>query len=185
MIRTPAGTSSRPVRFVELHDGTIHAHSEGRGKGTQVVLRFPALTSLVEGRTCSLTHGDTAGVTPNGPSRRVLVVDDNVDAVTSLTVWLQQNGHITQSAFDGADGVARALAWSPDVILLDIGLPKMDGYDACRAIREELPNTSTRIIALTGWGQREDRARSHAAGFDAHLVKPVDLAVLHRILAES
>lgn len=115
--------------------------------------------------------------------RRILVVDDNRDAAHSLALLLQLRGHETQTAFDGFEAVEAAARFEPDVVLLDIGLPKLDGYGACVRIREQAGKRRVVMIALTGWGQDEDRERSARAGFDAHLIKPLDHATFDRVLA--
>jgi CheY-like chemotaxis protein len=116
-------------------------------------------------------------------ARRILVVDDNRDSATSLATLLQMTGNDTQTAYDGLEAVEQAEAYRPDVILLDIGLPEMNGYDACREIRRQPWGKEVVVIALTGWGQDEDRRKSKDAGFNAHLVKPVDYAALLKLLA--
>ena len=118
-------------------------------------------------------------------ARRILVVDDNEDAAMTLAMLLQLKGSDTRMAHDGVDAVEQAASFRPDVILLDIGLPKMDGYDACRAIREQPWGTGIKMIALTGWGQEEDRRKSLEAGFDMHLVKPVAPSALMKMLADG
>lgn len=116
-------------------------------------------------------------------SYRILVVDDNRDAALSLAMLLKLTGHQTQMAHDGVEAVEKATAWVPDVVLLDIGLPRMNGYDVCRTIREQAWGKNVAMIALTGWGQDEDRRKSEEAGFDGHLVKPVEHASLVQTLA--
>ena len=111
-------------------------------------------------------------------SLRILIVDDNRDGADSLGMMLRIMGNDTRTAYDGQEAVDVAEAFRPDVVLLDIGLPKLNGYEACRRIREQPWGKSMVLIALTGWGQEEDRRRSHEAGFDHHLVKPVDPAAL-------
>ena len=125
-----------------------------------------------------------------GPSesvrpRRVLVVDDNRDAADSLATLLKMSGHDVHTANDGLEAVEGAAVRQPDLILLDIGMPRLNGYDAARRIREQPRHKRLTLVALTGWGQAEDRSRSKEAGFDAHLVKPVDLTALTKLLAES
>jgi CheY-like chemotaxis protein len=112
----------------------------------------------------------------------VLVVDDNVDSAQSLSMLLRTVGHDTRCAHDGEAAVEAAVTWNPDVVLLDIGMPKMDGYEACRRIRANRPDASLRLVALTGWGQDHDRAQSKAAGFAGHLVKPVSFAELRALI---
>src|SRR5581483_6794836 len=114
----------------------------------------------------------------------ILVVDDNRDGASSLAMLLTVMGNNTRTAHDGLEGVELAEAFRPDLIVLDIGLPKLNGYDACRRIREKPWAKGTLIVAATGWGQDEDRRRSKEAGFDHHLVKTVDAAELNRLLAE-
>lgn len=117
--------------------------------------------------------------------QRILVVDDNYDSAKTLSVMLELMGNETHSAHDGLAAVEAAEAFRPDLILLDIGLPKLNGYDACRRIRDQPWSQGMVIVAITGWGQDEDRCRSRDAGFDEHLVKPVDVDELTRILAAS
>ncbi len=173
-------------RLVEMHDGTVEAHSEGLGKGSAFVVRLPIATESPEDEPLvkdGRRRPDAPAVT--APPRRILVVDDNVDSATSLARLLKMSGNETQMAHDGLDAVEAAERFRPDVILLDIGLPKLDGHDACRRIREHAWGAPMLIVALTGWGQEEDRRKSRDAGFDHHLVKPVDLAALKRLLASG
>jgi CheY-like chemotaxis protein len=167
-------------RIVEMHDGRVTAHSEGRGHGSTFAVRLPL---LVEGR---------AFVPPSEPARdappttrgRILVVDDNRDGAESLALLLGRTGADTRIAYDGNEAIDAAASFRPDVILLDLGLPKLNGYEACRAIRAEAWGRDIVIVALTGWGQEEDRRRSAEAGFDGHLVKPVEHAALTTVLEE-
>ena len=117
-------------------------------------------------------------------ARRVLVVDDNVDSAESLAMLLRLGGHEIETAYDGLQAVEAAERFKPDLVLLDIGLPGIDGYDAAARIREASGGRELVLVAITGWGQEEDRRRSREAGFDAHLTKPVDMAALSRLLAE-
>ncbi|HEX6994097.1 MAG TPA: ATP-binding protein [Gammaproteobacteria bacterium] len=169
-------------RLVELHGGTVTAHSEGRGKGAEFVVRLPAAAE----------SGDAEGAAP--PSEvdspdvrirraRILVVDDNPDSARALAQLLAHGGHETAIAGDGMEALESTEAFRPDVILMDIGMPRMNGYDACRAIRARSWGQRIRIVALTGWGHDADRDKTAAAGFDAHLVKPVDLRALNEVLA--
>jgi CheY-like chemotaxis protein len=114
--------------------------------------------------------------------RRVLVVDDNQDAALSLAMWLELIGHKTHCAHDGLQAVEAAAMFRPDVVLLDIGLPKLNGYEAARKIRAQPWGNGVTLVALTGWGQEEDRQRSTEAGFDSHMVKPVDIDDLTKLL---
>jgi CheY-like chemotaxis protein len=116
-------------------------------------------------------------------ARRILVVDDNRDAAASLAMLLQLTGNQTETAFDGLAAIEVAASFKPDVVLLDIGLPGLNGYEVARRIRQEPWGKAVKLVAVTGWGQLEDRQRSKEAGFDAHMVKPVDHDLLAKILA--
>jgi CheY-like chemotaxis protein len=165
--------------LVELHGGTVAARSEGPGKGSEFAVRLPLLAES------SLAHPRSSMDAPSGPvaRRRVLVVDDNPDAATSLAMLLEQSGHEVQVANDGLEAVEKAALFPADVILLDIGMPRMDGYEAARRIRATRKDIV--LVAVTGWGQASDRQKADEAGFDHHLVKPVVLSTLERILAAS
>jgi PAS domain S-box-containing protein len=165
-------------RLVEMHGGSIEAKSGGVGQGTEIIVRLPVLTGAVAAAAAPEPTADKS--VPR--VRRVLVVDDNNDAADSLAMLLRLSGIETSIANDGQEAVDLARAQRPDVILLDIGLPIMNGFDACRAVRAEPWGKSTVIIALTGWGQEEDRRRSKEAGFDGHLVKPVEPSALFELL---
>ncbi len=168
-------------RLVEMHGGSISARSGGVGTGSEFTVRLPLATSqpAVRGTTPSRGAWAIAGV------RRVLVADDNPDSLESLALVLQLKGNEVRTAPDGARAVEEAKAFRPNVILLDIGMPNMNGYEACRLIRAQDWGRGIRIVALTGWGQSEDRERSRAAGFDHHLVKPVDPDALMKYVAEQ
>lgn len=165
--------------LTEAHGGKVEAASGGIGKGSTFIVRLP-----VTGQASRISSPDTK-VTPPPPKSRILIVDDNRDGAASLAMLLSFMGYETRTAHDGLEGIAQADAFRPDLIVLDIGLPKLNGYDACRKIREHAWAKNTLIVAATGWGQDEDRRRSHAAGFDHHLVKPVDATELNRMLAEK
>ncbi len=117
--------------------------------------------------------------------RRILVVDDNRDSAESLTALLKLNGHETHTAFDGIEAIEAAATFRPDVVLLDIGLPKLNGYETARRMREQPWSNGMVLVAVTGWGQEEDRQKTREAGFDAHLVKPIDFAALTKLLAAA
>ena len=153
--------------------GTVRAHSEGPGKGSEFVVRLPALAGVPAAR-----EAHSAAVPAAVPQWRVLVVDDNRDAADALAMLLRHSGHETFVAYDGASAFASAETHRPDVMLLDIGLPGMSGHDVCRRMRQEPWGQNIRMIALTGWGQEDDRRKSREAGFDGHLVKPVDIAAV-------
>jgi PAS domain S-box-containing protein len=164
-------------KIAELHGGALEARSEGRGRGAEFTLRVPLdETSAPEQRT-------PAGAAKASASRRILVVDDNVDAATMLELLLRSLGHETRAVYDGASALKAATEFHPDVVLLDIGMPDLDGYEVARRLRA-MKQRPRRIIAVTGWGQPADRQRSQEAGFDKHLVKPVEANELVRILEE-
>jgi CheY-like chemotaxis protein len=122
---------------------------------------------------------------PQAPGRKILIVDDNRDAASSLAMLLELSGNRTESAFDGLGAIEAAARFQPDVILLDIGLPGLNGYEVARRMRAEPWGKKLKLVAVTGWGQAEDRERSREAGFDAHLVKPIDHAALMKLLADT
>ncbi len=165
-------------RLVEMHDGTVTAHSEGVGKGSEFVVRLPILIEQPK------HEGRRPATVTAAPPRRILVVDDNVDAASSLAMLLKMTGNETQAAHDGLEALEATERFRPDVVLLDIGLPKLNGYEVCRRIREQPWGKNIVMVALTGWGQEEDRRKSTEAGFNAHMVKPVDYAALTALLAE-
>jgi signal transduction histidine kinase/ActR/RegA family two-component response regulator len=172
-------------RLVELQAGTITASSAGLGQGSEFVVRLPASPHESVSKGGPTRTGDARPVPP-GPKasrRRILVVDDNVDAAESLRMILALDGHEVRLAHDGSTALRAAEGFQPDVILLDIGLPRMDGYEAARRLRERPEMAKVLLIALTGYGQDDDRRRSQEAGFNAHLVKPVDLDALRAVLA--
>jgi len=166
-------------RLVELHRGSVEARSDGDGEGSAFIVRLPVVASLSGGRRGE----DEAEPVRSQSGLRILVVDDNEDAATSLALLLTTMGNETQMAHDGLSALDVAAVFRPDVALLDIGLPKLNGFDVCRRIRQQPRGEGMVVIALTGWGQEEDQRRSMAAGFDAHLVKPVDPSVLEKLLA--
>ena len=172
-------------RLVELHGGSVTASSDGPGRGSTFTIRLP----LADAAPATVPEADEQGEmmedASNRPHRRILVVDDNEDAAMTLAMLLNMKGSETCMAHDGFDAVEKAAEFRPDVILLDIGLPGMDGYDACREIRKQPWGTDITMIALTGWGQDDDRRRSMEAGFDLHLVKPVAPATLMKALSDA
>jgi PAS domain S-box-containing protein len=155
-------------RLAELHGGTLEGHSAGLGKGSEFVLRVP-LTPAGDGQPAK----DTPFAMTGRRRRRILVVDDNVDAAQTLELLLRTLGHDTRIAYDGANALQSAEDFHPDVVLLDIGMPGIDGYEVARRLRA-ICSPPPQIIAITGWGQEADRERSREAGFDVHLVKPID-----------
>jgi PAS domain S-box-containing protein len=166
-------------RLVQLHGGQVEATSEGLGCGAKFVVRLP----ISEGGEGKPAGGPTRGA-PALPQRRVLVVDDNRDAADSLGLLLGLLGAEVRVEHDGASALGAMEAWQPSIALLDIGMPGMDGLELARRIRAEPRHAAMRLVALTGWGQAEDRERTRAAGFDHHLIKPVDLGLLEELLRE-
>jgi PAS domain S-box-containing protein len=166
-------------RLVEMHGGTVAAHSEGLGRGSEFVVRLPALRKLP-----ARGEGDPAGqpAVPEGGRRRVLVVDDNVDAADSAAMLLRLWGHQVRTVYDGLAVLQAVRDFQPDVILLDIGLPGMTGYEVAQQLRAQPNLESVVLAAMTGYGQEEDRRRSKAAGFNHHLVKPLDPLTLQSLL---
>jgi signal transduction histidine kinase len=164
-------------RLAEMHDGTLVATSAGEGHGTTFTLTLPDVT--VE---AAVAEPALARVRVVGEPLDVLVIEDNVDVAETLSAWLAEMGHRVQIAHDGAAGLALALATRPDVVLCDVGLPEMDGVEVCQRVHELARESRPRMVALTGWGNDEDRKRTAAAGFDHHLVKPVALDTLSEVL---
>jgi CheY-like chemotaxis protein len=166
--------------LVELHGGKVEARSAGPGKGSEFIVRLPVLGTPIQP---SQEPSRAGAQSPAGTRRRILVVDDNRDAVDSLALMFQLRGHDIEIAHDGLEAVQAAATFRPDVVLLDIGLPRMNGYEAARHIREQPWGKSMVLIALTGWGQEEDKRRALEAGFNHHLTKPVEAAALEDLLA--
>lgn len=166
-------------RLVQLHGGSVSAFSEGKGQGSEFTVRLPILPQ--EARQATKPAQSDLG---SAQSRRILVVDDNRDSASSLAMLLTISGHKSHTAFDGQEAVEAAETIKPDVILMDIGLPKLNGYEAAKKIRETSWGKKMVLVALTGWGQEEDRRKSKEAGFDAHLVKPVDFGTLTQLLGD-
>ena len=161
--------------LVELHGGSVEVRSEGPGSGAEFTVRLPARAT--SGRAQERPAPEPVS------ARRILVVDDIQDNVESLAILLRACGHEVETAQDGLAALARTVRFRPEVVLLDIGMPGMDGYEVCRRLRAQPWGRDLIILALTGWGQEEDQRRTREAGFDGHLVKPVDLADLSERLA--
>jgi CheY-like chemotaxis protein len=165
-------------RLVEMHGGTVEAHSEGLGRGSEFVVRLPIVAI-----------NPTAPAAPGSPESqhagrplRVVLVDDNVDGVETLADLIGLLGHQVRTAHDGPTGINVVREFDPDIVLLDIGLPGMDGYEVARRLRREF-GTRVTLVAVSGYGREEDRAQSHEAGCQQHLVKPVELRTLQTLLA--
>jgi len=165
--------------LVELHGGSVEARSEGSGRGSEFLVRLP----LAGTASPSEAHHEAAEGPPLG-GRRVLVVDDNGDAAESLALLLHSAGAGVRTARDGPSGLMAAAEFAPHAVLLDLGMPGMDGLEVARRLRADLRRAGLSIVALTGWGQQEDRRRTREAGFDHHLTKPVDVDQLFDILAK-
>ena len=167
--------------LIELHGGTVLVRSAGVGQGSEFIVRLPALPEGLNGNV--LRSEVAASLPPSAARCCVLVVDDNVDAAESLAMLLRLQGHEVQVAPDGPAALEAALACWPDVVFLDIGMPRMDGYEVARRLRQQANHDGLVLVALTGWGREEDRRRSREAGFDHHLVKPADPEALRQLLA--
>lgn len=165
-------------RLVVLHGGELEAHSEGPGRGSEFTIRLPAAADGL------VRSPHNSPVTPAAQSLRILVVDDNEDSAESMASFLMLSGHEVRTAHDGLSAVEAAAEFIPVVVLLDIGLPGLNGYEVSRRIRAQRGD-ETLLIALTGWGTEEDRRRSREAGFDHHLTKPVEMDELRRLLATA
>lgn len=168
-------------KLVEWHGEPVEAHGEGPDWGSEFIVGPPAPVARENGEQRPpakepdrLNHAATR--------HRVLVVDDNVDAAVSLGMLLKLAGQDVRVAYDGPTALRLAIDFRPALVLLDLGMPGMDGYEVCRRLRRESALVGTTVVALTGWGQDEDRRRSHEAGFDHHIVKPVEPGALERLL---
>jgi PAS domain S-box-containing protein len=163
-------------RLVEMHSGTIDAASGGEGRGSTFTIRMPAVTGAA----------DPAAVSPAPRAEairgKVLIIDDNIDAASTLSALVSALGGEARTANDGESGIRQAVDFRPDAIFLDIGMPGLDGYETCRRLREHPAGRTAYVVALTGWGQPQDRERALALGFDAHVTKPADPATLAALL---
>jgi len=165
-------------KLLEMQRGTIEAHSKGLGQGSEFIVRLPLLTSAMPRSEVATRKGAKRAAQPG----RVLVVDDNTDAADSVAILLGAAGHDVLVAYSANGALQTAVEYQPDVVLLDIGLPEMDGYEVARRLRQQAELRHTKLIAVTGYGQDADRQRSQEAGFDFHLIKPVDSDVLQELL---
>ena len=165
-----------------MHGGAVSASSQGPGHGTELVVRLPLLD------VTSTPFGVPTAESKRPPvvsPRRILVADDNNDAVEALALQLQLAGHDVRTANDGMEALEVAESFAPQVVLLDPGMPRMDGYETARQIRRRSWGRGATLVALTGWGQQQDRQRTSAAGFDVHLVKPVTEFDLFHAIASA
>jgi len=166
-------------QLLDMHGGTIEAHSEGTGSGAEFIVRMPvANTDPAAAAGCAERQGQDA------PHCRILVADDNADAAESMGMMLRLMGNDVRTAYNGLEALEEAAAFRPNVVLLDIGMPHLNGYEAARRIRAETWGQDTLLIALTGWGQEEDKRRAAEAGFDRHFTKPVHPADVLNVIAQ-
>jgi CheY-like chemotaxis protein len=163
-------------RLVDLHGGAVTAHSEGPGTGSEFVVRLPA-RKLAGGEARTLPQPE-----PSGGGRRVLVVDDNTDAAAGVALLLERLGYRVTTAPDGASALEAARDFEPEIVLLDIGMPGMNGYETARRLREQPGGDGRRVVAITGWSHDQARHGAAAAGFDQFLTKPVDVRTLSMVL---
>ena len=167
-------------RLVEMHGGSVAVASKGTGQGSEFTIRLPALR---EPRGHQNSGVSAARVNPGAPGKRVLIVDDNVDACESIAMILRISGHDVRCVYDGPSVLQTAVSYRPDVVILDIGLPGMSGYEVARRLRQLPEIKHTPLVAVTGYGRDDDRRRSREAGFDYHLIKPIDPDDLQAIVA--
>ncbi|MFO0967506.1 MAG: ATP-binding protein [Gemmataceae bacterium] len=170
-------------RLVEMHGGSVEARSAGLGRGAEFVVRLP-VTPAPQARPGSPPAPLRQPPPAQPMGRRILVVDDNHDAAQTLALLLKSVGAEVRMAYDGMEALAAAAAFQPEVVLLDIGLPKLNGYEVARQLRAQPWAGDTVIIATTGWGQEDDRRKALEAGFDSHLVKPVNFKVIEEIVVD-
>ena len=166
--------------LVESHGGTVEAHSEGEGRGSEFVVRLPLAEDKADAGPAAATNATAAEART---AQRILVVDDNRDGAESLAMLLRTGGHEVRTAHDGFEALEVARAFRPHIVFLDIGLPRLDGYEVARRLRKEPGMEKGLLVALTGYGQEEDRLKAMAAGFNVHLVKPADIDALQNIVA--
>ena len=168
--------------LVEMHSGTVEANSKGRGYGSEFVVRLPWDRSLIA--PAPVMNSPQPSEQDIGLSRRILIIDDNADAADSLATVLDMHWHHTRTAYDGPSGILAAQEFLPDIILLDIGLPGMSGYEVARKLRQDPIVSETMLIALTGWGSEDDQKQTTLAGFDYHVTKPADPVMLLELLSK-
>jgi CheY-like chemotaxis protein len=170
-------------RLVEMHGGKIEARSAGLGKGSEFLVRLPALAEPAPESARELPEASSES-SAKGP-RRMLVVDDNVDSAESMALVLRLQGHEVRLAYDGQSALEEAQSFRPEVMFLDLDLPKMDGYEVARRLRLEPAMRYMALVAMTGYGREEDRQRTQKAGFQLHLVKPVDFNKVEELLSSA
>ncbi len=171
--------------IIELQGGTIKAYSAGLGEGSEFVVRLPAVdTKSAVSENAAQTVGQSI-VADDGLGQRIVAADDNSDALHAVALMLRMKGHEVETAVDGLDALEKVRVSQPDIALLDIGMPGMDGYEVARSIRNEPWGQGMLLVAMTGWGQKRDKQQALEAGFDMHLTKPVDLQVLEQIISSA
>jgi signal transduction histidine kinase/CheY-like chemotaxis protein len=170
-------------RLVELHGGSVEAHSEGLDRGSTFTIRLP-LWHMPHAEEAVIAHPPASRASTEASVHRVLVVDDNKDAATSLSMMLALDGHEVRRAYDGIEALEVAEEFRPEVVLLDIGMPRMDGYATARELRKRPWARDLFLVAVTGWGHQEDKRRSAEAGINRHLVKPVEPEILRQLVEE-
>jgi CheY-like chemotaxis protein len=168
--------------FVQMHDGTVEAFSPGLNKGSEFVVRIPIVTGA-KSSTQMLAVEAREDESPF-EKRKILIADDNFDSAETLAILLRLEGHEVRTACDGVNAIVAAEQFRPDLALFDIGMPRLNGYDAARELRKTEWGKKMILVALTGWGQDHDRRNAIEAGFDHHLVKPADIAELRRLLSK-
>jgi CheY-like chemotaxis protein len=169
--------------LVNLHGGTVEARSEGLDRGSEFIVRLPKSVLSARSARQEVGQGLAEVVSPRAPAR-ILVADDNREAAESLAALLQLSGYVATTAFSGPQALELAIKERPNAILLDIGMPGLSGYEVARRIRLEAWGQRALLLAITGWGQEEDKLQAKAAGFNAHLTKPVDPREIERMLVE-
>jgi len=167
--------------LVEGHGGRVEARSEGKGRGAEFTIHIPLAELRKESALPNTSEQRVSDRASRG--RRILIIDDNEDAAEVLSESLELLGHTTRVAYDGPAGLKIAAKFSPEVALVDIGLPVMDGFEVARALRESPQTAGVALVAITGYGQESDRVRTREAGFEEHLVKPIDIKQLTEWLA--
>jgi CheY-like chemotaxis protein len=166
--------------LVELHGGSLEAHSEGVGRGSEFLVRLPvAIQTALPEKARVLEPAEAA------EAERVLVIDDNADAADSLAALRRLQGHEVRTAHSGEDGIASAAAFQPNLVLLDLGMPRMDGYEVARRLRAMEGGARLTLVAVSGWGQASDRRQTAVAGIDYHLTKPLEEGQLQPAFVEA
>jgi CheY-like chemotaxis protein/anti-sigma regulatory factor (Ser/Thr protein kinase) len=171
--------------LIDMHGGEVEARSLGSGQGAELILRLPLEAPMERPAEAPAEPRPEEAHVHADEARRILVVEDNPDAAATMRDFLELSGHEVALACNGSDGVQAAREFHPEVVLCDLGLPGMDGFEVAAALRSDPATASAKLIAVTGYGREEDRRRSKEAGFDLHLTKPVDPAQLKRVLREG